>query len=103
MRMFVTLRLVLSLFLSPPLVHLHICVKLELVCLVADCEVALCDPGFPCLKGHLVASEPALVAEDRRSAHRGPGDVKVHVTADVDMLPLVTGLNLTTLFPASKE
>ena len=82
---------------------LHICVQLELFGLVAHCKVALGDAVAAGLKGHLVACQPALEAHHRRTVDRCAVDVVVHITADIDVLPLVSGLDLATLLAEEEE
>lgn len=77
--------------------------KLEFIRLVANCKVALGHSGLGGLKIHLVASEPALIAKHQGTPDRGPSDVKVYITAQVDMLPLVPCLDFSILFPKRKR
>lgn len=77
--------------------------ELEFIGLVANRKVALGHSRLGGLKIHLVAGQPALVAQHQGAADRGPGDVEVHVAAQVDVLPLVPCLDLSVLFPEGKE
>jgi hypothetical protein len=77
--------------------------KLEFIRLIANCEVALGHSGLRGLKIHLVASQPTLIAKHQSAPDRGPSDVKVHVTAEVDVLPLVPCLDFSIFFPKGKR
>lgn len=77
--------------------------ELELVGLVSDGEVALGDPVPAGLEGHLVAGQPALVAHHRRAVDGRAVDVIVDVTAQVDVLTLVAGLDLAALLADETE
>lgn len=77
--------------------NLHICVQLEVSCLVADGKVALGHLGLGGVKGHLVTGEPALVADDSGSVDGWTGKVKVNITAQVDVLALVGCLDFAAL------
>lgn len=78
-------------------VVLHIRMELELVGLVSDRKVALGDPVPAGLEGHLVARQPALVAHHRCTVDGCTVDVIVDVTAQVDVVTLVAGLDLAAL------
>ena len=84
-------------------IHLHISVKLELISLVANCKVALGHSRLRGLKIHLVASQPALVTQHQSTPDGRPGNVEIHVTAQVDMFPLVPCLDFSIFFPGGKE
>ena len=77
--------------------------KLEFIGLVADCKVALGHSGLGGLKIHLVARQPALVTQHESTADGRPGDVEIHVAAQVDVLPLIPGLDFGIFFPRRKE
>lgn len=77
--------------------------KLEFIGLVANGKVALGHAGLGCLEVHLVAGQPALVAQHQGAPDRGPRDVEVHVAAQVDVLPLVPRLDFSVFFPAGKK
>lgn len=77
--------------------------KLEFIRLVANRKVALGHPRLRRLKIHLVASQPALVAQHQGPPDRRPGHVEVHVAAQVDVLPLVPCLDFSIFFPEGKE
>lgn len=83
--------------------YLHISMKLEFISLVANSEVALGYSRLCCLKSHLVACQPPLVAEHESSTYWRTRDIKIHVTANVDVLPFVPRLNFSTLFPKEKR
>lgn len=77
--------------------HSHVGMKLEVSGLVTDGEVVLRHLGLGGVEAHLVTGEPALVAHDGSSVDGGTGEVKVDVTAQVDVLTLVGGLNFAAL------
>lgn len=81
---------------------LHIRVELELVSLVSNCKVALGNPVPASLKGHLVASQPALVAHHCCAVDGCAVDVVVNVTANIDVFALVARLELSALFAARR-
>lgn len=74
--------------------------ELELVSLVSDGKVALGDPVPASLEGHLVASQPALVAYYSCAMDSCTIDVIVDVTAKVDVVTFVPCLDFATLFAA---
>ena len=88
---------------SPAKNALHICVQLELFGLVSHGKVALGDAVAAGLKGHLVARQPALEANHRCTMDRCAVDVVVHVAANVDVLPLVSRLDLAALLAEGEE
>lgn len=71
--------------------------QLEVSGLVANGKVVLGHLGLGGVEGHLVAGEPALVADDGRAVDGGAGKVEVHVAAQVDVFALVGGLDLAAL------
>lgn len=75
--------------------------KLELVSLISNCKVTLGDPVSASLKGHLVASQPALVPHHCCTVNGCPINVVVNVAAKVNVFTLVARLELATLL-ASK-
>ena len=77
--------------------------ELEFVSLVANCKVALGHSRLCGLKIHLVASQPALIAQHQSAPDRRAGDVEIHVTAQVDVLPLIPCLDFSIFFPEGKE
>lgn len=77
--------------------------ELELVSLVSNCKVALSDPVPASLEGHLVAGQPALVAHHSCAVDSCTIDVIVNVTAKVDVVTFVAGLDLATLFAGREE
>lgn len=83
--------------------HLHISVKLEFIGLIANRKVALGHSRLRRLKIHLVASQPALIAQHQGTPDRRPSHVEVHVAAQVDVLPLVPCLDFSIFFPEGKE
>ena len=80
----------------------HVGVELEVPGLVAQGKVVLGQFGLGRVEGDLVARQPALVAEHGGPVDGGAGHVKVQVTAHVDHLPLVVGLQLGTLLAAGR-
>lgn len=76
-------------------VGLHIGVQLEVSSLVADGEVVLGHFGLGRVEAHLVPSEPSLVADHTGSMDGRSGKVKVYITADIDELTFVGGLDLS--------
>lgn len=78
-------------------VTLHIRMELELVSLVSNRKVTLGDPVPASLKGHLVASQPALVPHHCCAVNGCPVNVVVNVAAKVNVLALVACLDLATL------
>lgn len=77
--------------------------ELELVSLVSNRKVALSDPVPASLEGHLVAGQPALVAHHSCAVDSCTIDVIVNVTAKVDVVTFVAGLDLATLFAGREE
>lgn len=77
--------------------------KLEFVGLVAHRKVALGHSRLGGLKIHLVASQPALVAQHQGTPDGGPRNVEVHIAAQVDVLPLVSCLDFSIFFPEGEE
>lgn len=77
--------------------------KLEFISLIANSEVALGYSRLCCLKSHLVACQPPLVAKHESSTYWGTGNIKIHVAANVDVFPFVPRLNFSTLFPKEKR
>lgn len=73
--------------------------ELELVSLKPDGKVALGDPVPASLKGHLVPSQPALVAHHSSTVDGCTIDVIVNVAAEVDVVALVARLDLAALLP----
>lgn len=71
--------------------------KLELVSLESNCKVALSDPVPASLEGHLVASQPAVVAHHSSAMDGGAIDVVVHVAADINVVAFVARLELAAL------
>lgn len=71
--------------------------ELELVSLESNRKVALGDPVPASLEGHLVTSQPALVAHHRCTVDSCTIDVVVNVTAKVDVVALVARLDLAAL------
>lgn len=71
--------------------------QLEVPGLVSHSEVVLGHLRLGRVKSHLVAGQPALVAHHRHAVHSRPVNVIVHITPQVDVLPLIAGLDLTTL------
>lgn len=89
---------------APPLAaSLHICVELEFISLVSYGEVALGDPVPAGLKGHLVSSQPALVAYHPSTVNGCTINVVVHITAQVDVVALESRLQLAALFADKME
>lgn len=82
---------------------LHICMELELVSLEADSEVALGDPVPASLEGHLVAGQPALVAHHGCTMDGCAIDVIVNIAAKVDVVALVTSLDLAALLAGLRD
>lgn len=77
--------------------------ELEVPSLVSQGKVVLGQSGLGCVEGHLVPSQPALIAQHGSSVDRGAGHVKVQVTAQVDEVALVASLQLGTLLTADRE
>ena len=75
--------------------HSHIGVQLEVPGPVSKGKVVLGQFGLGRVEGHLVAGQPALVAQ-----HGGgvdDGTLEVHVTAQIHKVTLVSRLQLSTL------
>ncbi len=77
------------------LVYSHVGVKLEVSGPVAEGEVVLGQFGLGRVKSHLVAGQPALVAQ--HSSGVDDGTLEVDVTAQVHIVALVAGLQLPAL------
>lgn len=71
--------------------------QLEVSRLVANGKVVLGHLGFGSVEAHLVTGEPPLVADDSGSVDGGASEVKVDITAQVNVLALVGGLDFATL------
>lgn len=69
--------------------------QLEVPGPVAQGEVVLGQFGLGRVEGHLVASQPALVAQ--HSGGVDDGTLEVHVTAQVHVVALVARLQLAAL------
>lgn len=78
-------------------VDLHIRMELELVSLVSNRKVTLSDPVPASLKGHLVASQPALVPHHCCTMNGCPINVVMNVAAKVNVVALVARLDLAAL------
>lgn len=81
--------------------HSHVGVQLEVSGPVAQGKVVLSQFGFSGIEGHLVASQPAFVAQDCSSVD--DGSLKVHVTAQVHVVTLVTRFQLATFLPGEQS
>lgn len=77
--------------------------QLEVSCLVANGKVVLGHLGFGSVKAHLVTGEPPLVADDSSSVDGGTSEVKVDITAQVNVLALVGGLDFAALLAVDKN
>lgn len=75
--------------------------ELELISHVSNSKVALSDLVPPCLKGRLVASEPALIAHHAGTVDSCAVDVIVNVTDEVDVFTFVACLDLATFLADS--
>lgn len=75
----------------------HVGVQLEVSSLVSKGKVVLGQFGLGRVKGHLVAGQPALVAQHCSSMDDGA--LEVHITAQVHVVALVARLQLSTLLP----
>lgn len=71
--------------------------QLEVPGLVSHSEVVLGHLRLGRVKSHLVASKPALVTHDSRPVDSGASKVKVDITAQIDKLALVGGLDFAAL------
>lgn len=69
--------------------------QLEVPSPVSEGEVVLGQFGFGCVKGHLVASQPALIAQ--YSSSMDDGALKVNIAAQVHKVALVARLQLAAL------
>lgn len=77
--------------------------QLEVSCLVADGKVVLTHLGFGSVKGHLVTGKPALVSNNSSSVDGGTSKVEVNVTAQVDILALVSSLDFAALLTVNNK
>lgn len=73
----------------------HVGVQLEIPSPVPEGKVVLGQFGFGCVKGHLVASQPALVAQ--YSSGMDDWALKIDVAAQVHIVALVARLQLAAL------
>lgn len=73
--------------------------QLEITSLVTDSKVALGHLGLGCVEGHLVAGQPALVANNGGAVNGGPSKIEVNVAAKVNIFTLVGCLDFTALLP----
>lgn len=83
--------------------YLHIGMQLEVSRLVANSKVVLGHLGFGSVKAHLVTSEPPLVASDSGTVDGGASEVKVDITAQVNVLTLVGSLDFATLLAVNEK
>lgn len=77
--------------------HSHVGVQLEVSCLVANSKVVLGHLWFGSVEAHLVAGEPALIADDSGSVDGWASEVKVNITAHVNVFALVGSLDFAAL------
>lgn len=77
--------------------------KLEFISLVANRKVTLGHSRLGGLKIHLVAGQPTLITQHQGAPDRRPGNVEIHVAAQVDVLPLVPCLDFSIFFPEGRE
>lgn len=77
--------------------------QLKVPCFIANGKVALSHLGFGSVKGHLVTGEPPLVADNSSSMDGGASKVKINITAQVDILALVGGLNFATFLAVDER
>ena len=75
--------------------------QLEVSGPVSQSEVVLGQFGLGRVEGHLVAGQPALVAQHGRSVD--DGTLEVHVAAQVDVVALVARLQLAALLTNKKN
>lgn len=99
----VSTKIIPNSFLVPACQYLHISMKLEFISLIANSEVALGYSRLCCLKSHLIACQPPLIAKHESSTYWRARNIKIHVAADVDVFPFVPRLNFSTLFPKEKR
>lgn len=71
--------------------------ELELISLVSNCKVALSDLVPASLKGHLVTSQPSLIAHHSHTVDGCTIDIIINIAAQVDVVALVGCLDLATL------
>lgn len=70
---------------------------------IANGKVALGHFGFGRVKGHLVTSEPPLISDDCSSMNGGTSKVKINITAQVNILAFVGGLDFATLLAVDEK
>lgn len=66
-------------------------------CSVTNAKVVLCHAGFGRIKGHLVASEPALVTNDSGSVDKRSTKIKVDISVNGHGVVFELSLNLAVL------
>ena len=77
--------------------------QLEVSGFVANGKVVLCHLRLGGVKGHLIASKPALVTNHSSSVNGWTSKVKVNITPQVDILALVGSLDFATLLAVRKK
>lgn len=70
---------------------------------IANGKVALGHLGFGSVKAHLITGEPPLIADDSSSMDGGASKVKINITAQVNVLALVGGLDFAALLAVEKH
>lgn len=80
---------------------LHVRVELEVLGLEAQRKVVLHQLGLGGVEGHLVAGQPALVAQ--HGGRVNDGALQIQVTRQVDMLALIGRLQLAALLAAGSR
>lgn len=83
--------------------YLHIGMQLEVSCLVANGEVVLGHFGLGSVEAHLVTGEPSFITNNSSSMDGGASKVEVNITAQVNELALVSGLNFATLLAVNDK
>ena len=79
----------------------HVGVQLEVSGDVSQGEVVLGQLGLGRVERHLVAGQPALVAQNGRRVH--DGTLEVDVATHVDKVALEGGLQLAALLPGRQK
>lgn len=77
--------------------------KLEVAGFVSKGKVVLGQFRFGSIKCQLVAGQPALIAQHSSCVDSGTSHVEVQVTADIDKVTLVAGLQLGTLLAKEQQ
>lgn len=83
--------------------YLHVCVQLEVCSLIAQSKIILRQFRLGCVKSHLIAGKPSSIAYHGPAMDGRSREVNVSSTTQVQVLPLVSCLQLPTLLPGKEQ